>query len=139
MKFFRIIYLTYLVFFDKDKFAKEEEKYNKQCSDNLDKPSGIYLIRQSLSCSFLLILISGEVGFCISQFITIFFGSPGKFYLTTIQVIGTLILLWATLAVRGWDIQTWSGATLIEHINKRIYQFLYCLGTVLFVVSIFWT
>ncbi|MBM2817451.1 MAG: hypothetical protein HW401_41 [Parcubacteria group bacterium] len=139
MKFFRGIYLTYLVFFNKDRFVKEEEKYNEQNSNNLDKSSGIYLIRQSLYGSFLLILISGAVGFCISRSLTIFLGSPSKFYLTTIQGVGTLILLWATLAVRGWDIQTWSGTTLIESINRWTYRFLCCFGTILLVVSIFWT
>ena len=41
-----------------------------------------------------------------------------------------------TLFVRGWEIQTWTGDSLIEHVNQRIYRSLYCIGTCVIVFSL---
>jgi len=38
--------------------------------------------------------------------------------------------------VRGWDIQTISGVSLTERVNRWIYLLLYCLGTVVVVASL---
>jgi len=54
----------------------------------------------------------------------------------TLQVFGATILLWATLFVRGWDIQSWGGVTLTERVNRWIYRLLYCLGTAAIVASL---
>jgi hypothetical protein len=53
-----------------------------------------------------------------------------------LQVIGGMILLWATLSVRGWDIQSVGGVTLAERVNRWIYRLLYCLGTAAIVASL---
>ena len=53
-----------------------------------------------------------------------------------LQIVGAMILLWATLFVRGWDIQSWGGVTLTERVNRWIYRFLYCLGTAVIVASL---
>lgn len=52
------------------------------------------------------------------------------------QVFGAMILLWATLFIRGWDIQSWGGVTLTERVNRWIYRLLYCLGTAVIVASL---
>jgi len=56
-----------------------------------------------------------------------------------LQVVGAGILLWATLAVRGWDVQTFSGATLTERVNQWIYRGLYCISTALLVMTVVWS
>jgi hypothetical protein len=53
-----------------------------------------------------------------------------------LQAFGATILLWATLFVRGWDIQTIGGVTLTERVNRWIYRLLYCLGTAVIVASL---
>lgn len=53
-----------------------------------------------------------------------------------LQVFGAMVLLWATLFVRGWDIQSWGGVTLTERVNRWIYRLLYCLGTAAIVASL---
>ena len=47
------------------------------------------------------------------------------------------LLLWGTLFVRGWDIQTFGGMTLLERANRTIYVGLYFVGTAAAVFGIF--
>jgi hypothetical protein len=49
-----------------------------------------------------------------------------------------LVLLWATIAVRGNEIETWGGVTLSERVNKWIFQGLYFVGTTFLVWSVSW-
>jgi hypothetical protein len=49
-----------------------------------------------------------------------------------------MVLLWATLALRGWEVQSYSNATLTERVNQWIFRFLCCIGTFLFVAAIGW-
>ena len=55
---------------------------------------------------------------------------------SALQIFGATVLLWATLFVRGWDIQTLGGVTLTERVNRWIYRLLYCLGTAAIVTSL---
>lgn len=57
----------------------------------------------------------------------------------TLIVIGTSILLWATLAVQGWNIQSYGGVTLTERVNRWIFRFLYTVGTYLLVAGSVWS
>jgi hypothetical protein len=54
-----------------------------------------------------------------------------------LQIAGALILLWATLFVRGWEIQTLAGVTLIERMNKWIFRSMYFIGTTFLLIGIF--
>lgn len=49
---------------------------------------------------------------------------------------GVFLVLWATLGVLGWEIQTVKGRTLPEELNKFWFRLLYFLGTVLIFVSL---
>lgn len=51
------------------------------------------------------------------------------------QVLGVAIILWATIFVRGWEIQTYGGKTPADIANRCIYRALYVIGTVLLVAS----
>ena len=48
-----------------------------------------------------------------------------------LQATSAAILLWGTVFVRGWDIQTYGGATLTERANRTLYLALYVVGTAL--------
>ena len=60
--------------------------------------------------------------------------TPGN--VAALQVVGASLLLWATLFVRGFEIQTNAGVTLTERVNQWLYRFLYCVGTALIVYSL---
>lgn len=55
-----------------------------------------------------------------------------------LQIAGTCLLLWGTLFVRGWNIQTYGGVTLTERVNQWLYRTLYCVGTAVLVSSLAW-
>lgn len=48
-----------------------------------------------------------------------------------LQAMSAAILLWGTVFVRGWDIQTYGGVTLTERANRTLYLVLYVTGTAL--------
>ncbi|ESY56607.1 hypothetical protein X744_06005 [Mesorhizobium sp. LNJC372A00] len=70
--------------------------------------------------------------------ITAFLFDLGSFALAVAASLGTAILLWATLALKGWEIQTWSGVTLTERVNLWWFRGLYWIGTVLVVMAAIW-
>ncbi len=53
-----------------------------------------------------------------------------------LQLVGAVLLLWATLFVRGWDIQTFGGTTLSERVNQWLFRGLYIVGTFLLIMSL---
>ena len=63
-----------------------------------------------------------------------FCATPGN--VAALQVVGASLLLWATLFVRGFEIQTYAGVTLTERVNQWLYRFMYCVGTLLIVYSL---
>jgi len=48
-----------------------------------------------------------------------------------LQALSAAILLWGTVFVRGWEIQTYGGVSLTERANRTLYLTLYVAGTVL--------
>ncbi|WP_186080412.1 hypothetical protein [Burkholderia gladioli] len=48
-----------------------------------------------------------------------------------LQAASAAILLWGTVFVRGWDIQSHGGTTLTERANRTLYLALYVVGTTL--------
>ncbi|MGA3983450.1 hypothetical protein ACI2TD_18080 [Ralstonia nicotianae] len=48
-----------------------------------------------------------------------------------LQAFSAAVLLWGTVFVRGWDIQTHGGASLTERANRTLYLALYVTGTAL--------
>lgn len=56
-----------------------------------------------------------------------------------IVVVGTTILMWATLALQGWSIQSFKGTTLSERLNQRIFRTLYFVGTALISAGSIWS
>ncbi len=52
---------------------------------------------------------------------------------------GGTLLLWGAIALRGWDIQTNDGETLVEKVNFWVVRQACLVGTVLTIVSISWS
>lgn len=52
--------------------------------------------------------------------------------------IGTAVVLWATFSLQAWEIQSFSGVTLGERLNRWIFLSLYLIGTGLIVAGGVW-
>jgi len=140
VSFVRATYLCLLVIFRPEKLVKEEEKDSeerKKFSQPLPPPQQRALvIRRAFWTSLLLMIASASIGYIIGQVINGFVGSVPKILITSFQVTGALLLLWGTLFVRGWEIQSYGGVTLSERANRWIYRALYCIGTTIIICSL---
>lgn len=95
------------------------------------------MVRRVLFSTGLTVLLATLLGFAAAQAVR----SVGwKFHQVQqwwMQGGSAALLLWGTLFVRGWDIQTYGGRTLLERANRTIYVLLYFLGTAAGVFSLF--
>ena len=88
--------------------------------------------------SFSLVCGSVAVGALLGLAARRAFKAPDPGGVVIVQAIGAGLLLWGTLFVRGWDIQTLGGVTLTERANQWVYRSLYCLGTGVISFSLTW-
>lgn len=49
------------------------------------------------------------------------------------------LLLWATVGIAGWEVQTFDGSSTPEVANRWIYRILHVSGTFFLVWSVAWT
>ena len=141
LKFFKISYLCFLAFFNSKKFIKEEENDNalrKKFSPVEEKKHHIYIVIRAFWYSLGLIILSAILGALVGLFLRHKFNNPTQYTVSLLQVGGACLLLWGTLFIRGWEIQTYCGVTLTERVNQRIYRTLYCMGTSIIVCSLVW-
>ncbi len=114
----RAIFLCVLAIFSPSRFDAVERAdsalLDKQ--PNATPPQRVTLLRWALFQSFVLVIISAAAGSALSVPACHYLGRS-DFWIAVVQVVGAMIFLWATLAVRGWDVQTFSGATLTERVN----------------------
>ena len=87
--------------------------------------------------SLFLVVASGLVGLILGA-VTCRFVGKSDLWITALQTIGALLLLWATLFVRSSEIDTYSCATLTERVNQWLYRSMYCLGTAILVSTLPW-
>lgn len=135
----RILNLIWLALRFPAQFEAEEEAdsatLNSQATDDRSR---VRQIRRALAESFLWCLSSVLLGLALGLIASKFLGTNVR--IATVAIIaGTCILLWATLALRGWEIQSYSGATLGERLNRWVFRALYAVGTSLIVAGSFWS
>ncbi|MGX7873224.1 hypothetical protein ACVDG5_010905 [Mesorhizobium sp. ORM6] len=135
----RIVKLSWLAIFAPARFEELEQQDNViRNSDKVpSKPAGIWSVRRAFGYSFAWGVSAAFVG-AIFGSATRYFFQPGTFALATAASLGTAILLWATLALKGWQIQTWSGVSLTERVNAWWFRGLYWIGTMLVVMAAIW-
>jgi len=141
LKFLKIIYLCCLAIFNPKKFIEEEKKDNairENFSPAEDKEDRIYVVRRAFWRSLGLIIASALFGGLVGLFLRYYCNQPPSFMIIILQVVGACLLLWGTLFIRGWEIQTYCGVTLTERVNQWIYRILYCLGTSIIICSLIW-
>lgn len=138
---FRGVYLCVLLLFAPSKFIVEEEKDDKIRQERTDKQiqeRSAFIVRRAFYKSLILVSVAGLFGGCLGLLVGNIIGCADSKFIVALQVSGALILLWGTLFVRGWEIQTYSGVRLTERVNQWIYRFLYFTGTALLVFSLTW-
>jgi len=123
-------------------FVETEIRHNDEMNRILlsrkvvSEPSKIYYVRSALFQAFWICLVStlcgAGIGLAAAKTMT------NTAVATGIIVAGTAILLWATLAVQGWSIQSMKGQTLTERVNQWIFRTLYAVGTLFISLGSTW-
>ena len=88
--------------------------------------------------SFILIILFSVIGSAIGLLLKCFYGVPSSLAVNTLQIIGAGLLLWGTLFVRGFEIESYCCVTLGERVNQWLYRTLYCIGTAVIISSLVW-
>lgn len=133
--------LCILLLFNPKRFLEAQVQDNaarkNYTGDAIGEP-GAYIVRRALLHSLLLVIASGAIGYGIGVTIGMGYGCAYSRYIMWLQITGACLLLWGTLFIRGWEIETYSGVTLTERVNQWLYRFLYCVGTAIVVFSLAW-
>ncbi len=79
------------------------------------------------------------LGYLIGLILKGFVGAASTSTATFVQAVSAGVVLIATLAVRGWEIQTFSGQTLSEKVNQWLMRTLFVSGTFAFSLFLGWT
>jgi len=139
--FLKSITFVFLAFFNSKKFIREEKLYNdleNAFSSVEEKKHPIYIVIRAFWYSLGLIVLSAILGALVGLFLRHNFNNPPQYMVSILQVGGACLLLWGTLFIRGWEIQTWGGLTLTERVNQWIYRTLCCMGTSIIICSLVW-
>ncbi len=140
---FKIIYLCCLAVFHPKQFIKEEQNDNAVRKSfpplkEEERKHHIYSIKRVFWYSLGLIILSAFFGGLVGLLLFCIFSHPSSIVIASFQIVGACLLLWGTLFIRGWEIQTYCGVTLTERVNQWIYRSLYCLGTSIIICSLIW-
>jgi hypothetical protein len=137
----KAIYLCLLLMFSTDKFINEEkkdqEKRHKLPCDAY-QTHGAFIVRNTLIKSLFLVLSAGFIGFLLGISLRYLANQPSTLVIKGSQIFGALLLLWGTLFVRGFEIQSYGGVNITEKVNQWIYRGLYFSGTAIVVLSLVW-
>lgn len=136
------VYAIFLLIFSARHFIEKAIDHDKaltfpssQLSQQADDTRKI---RRSLLFSLILVFISAGAGYLIGFFLHKVIGVVSPITISILQVFAATILLWATLSFLGWEIQSWKGQNLTEKVNRWIFRGMYCLATIILVVSLSW-
>ena len=91
---------------------------------------------KALFWSLVLVLLSVFAALAVGKMYYLCGGLRKLFIEEILQYSGIAVLLWATLAKVGWDIQTMNGNTIPELVNEWVFRFLYFIGSFLLVLSV---
>jgi hypothetical protein len=138
---FRAIKLCLLLLFRQDSFSKEQEADNNKLKEQEQQgtptpPDRAELVRKAFFNSFWQVQCATAMGAVAGKALSASIYCATPQLISWLQVLGAALLLWGTLFVRGWEIQTFGGITLTERVNQWLYRFLYLGGTAAIVFSL---
>lgn len=139
VSFWRAVKLCVMLIVSPQRFVDEEARdtvERKNYSERHEPPHGAHTVRAAFLSSLSLVLLSGAIGFAAARLI----GATGRCFaaehVAWLQIVGASLLLWGTLFIRGWEIQTYCGVSFTERVNQWLYRGLYCIGTSVIVYSL---
>jgi hypothetical protein len=141
LTFFQKARLVWLALFAPQAFISEEEADNAKLNAgaaSAHEESRLHAIRRGLCQSLIWGLVAMGAGFAIGSLLGASIGPQLEFAIG-IVVVGTTILMRATLALQGWSIQSFKGNTLSERLNQWIFRTLYLIGTALISAGSVWS
>jgi hypothetical protein len=131
----RKLRLVLLAIFKPVEFQKEEEADNKQLEvASPDTSTRVQTIRKAYFESFLLVVSAVAVGLFIARLGQMAF-AQSQLWITVLAILGTALLLWATVANRGWEIASFATKTLGERLNVWVFRTYYWVGTMCLVAA----
>jgi hypothetical protein len=139
--FFGAIRLCWLLLAHPKQFLEIQDQHNQarnNYTDRVECEPSVYIVRRAFFYSLLLVIASGAVGYGTGLALGSGVGCAQSYLIVWLQVSGASLLLWGTLFIRGWEIETYAGVTFTERVNQWIYRFLYCAGTAVLVFSLAW-
>jgi hypothetical protein len=95
-----------------------------------------FVVRRAFFASLALVLTSGAIGYGAGLTVPSLGWCATSRIVAWLQIAGACLLLWGTLFIRGWEIQSYGGVTLTERVNQWVYRSLYCAGTAVIVFSL---
>jgi hypothetical protein len=138
ISFIRMVRLCVLAVLAPDKLQAEEVRETEDRAKLVPPPPSrhpAHKIQGAFWNSLLAVIVSAASGYAAAWIWNFWTGGVSLRCFSVLQVLGAGALLWGTLFVSGWDIQTFGGVTLTERINRSIYRALYCVGTAILVLS----
>jgi len=120
------------------KLEAEDNDERNQFRGKASVPHRAFVVARALWTSLFLVVASILAGIVFGMASHWAFGIPSKALIAALQLVGAGLLLWGTLFVRGWEIQTYSGVTLTERVNQWLYRSLYCIGTTVLIWATYW-
>ncbi len=143
VSFFGAIRLCVLLLFTPKRFIEvqnqdTEARNNYSTAVSVEREHSAYIIRRAFIYSLLLVVLSGGIGYGAGLALGEMIGCTTSKFISWLQIAGACFLLWGTLFVRGWEIQTYCCVTFTERVNQWLYRVLYCVGTAVLVCSLSW-
>lgn len=120
---------------------EEEDKNDAQLRQSMGgspaiAPHRAILVQRAFFSSFALVFTSGLLGYGAGKLMEELGRCAESTTTSWLQISSAAILLWATLFIRGWDIQSFGGVTPTERVNQWLYRSMCCMGTVIGVYSL---
>lgn len=141
VSFLRAAYLCALAVLAPARLAELNDADAKILAPTLDgaisEPSA-FVIRRAFWSSLVSVLASVLAGFLVGRVVSSVLGCAPLAAILVLGSAGAGILLWGTLYVRGWQVQTFKGLSLNERVNAWLFRGMYCIGTAVVVWSISW-
>ena len=141
VKFFSAVRLCIILLFAPKKLIEEQNRDAQNLNNStvpVEREHSAYIVRRAFLYSLLLVIVSGAIGYGAGLALGLWLCCATSKLISWLQIIGACLLLWGTLFVRGWEIETYCGVTFTERINQWLYRALYCVGTAVLVCSLAW-
>ena len=79
------------------------------------------------------LLLGGISGVLLDRYL-----GPGGPYQVSLQLVGAGLLLWSTLGMGGYSIQTMDGGTFAEQLDHWVFRVIHVLGTFILMAATTW-